>query len=229
VARPGSAARTEETARRVRDAQRDRWTKGFADDLDYFGHTSPFARDASVRFRAAGVRDVVELGAGQGRDTLFLATEGLSLTALDWSPTGLGQIEAKAAAAGLSDRVRTQVADVREPLPLTDSSFDACYAHLLFNMALTTEELERLSTEVRRVLRPRGLLMYSARNTSDPHAREGIDRGGGMFEAGHGYIVHFFSRALVTRLAKGWQLVEVRDYTEYDLPIRYFGVTHRKQ
>jgi len=38
--------------------------------------------------------------------------------------------------------------DIRNPLPLDDASFDACYSHMLYSMALGTPELERLSQEV---------------------------------------------------------------------------------
>jgi hypothetical protein len=46
--------------------------------------------------------------------------------------------------------------DMREPLPLSDDSIDASYSHMLFCMALTNGELERLALELRRVLRSGG-------------------------------------------------------------------------
>jgi SAM-dependent methyltransferase len=218
----------DETERAARDAQQEHWTKTFATDADAFGHTSDFARDTLVRFEVEGVRDLLELGAGQGRDTIVFAQAGLRVTALDYAPGALAQLEARARALGVADLVATRVADVRRPLPVRDAAFDACYAHLLFNMALTTGELEALVAEVRRVLRPGGVLSYSVRSTSDKHYRVGIDHGDDMWEAGNGYIVHFFGRKLVDRLAKGFELVSVREYQEFALPIHVFGVTMRK-
>ena len=58
--------------------------------------------------------------------------------------------------------------DVRQPLPLPDEAADAVYSHMLFNMALTTAELEFLAREVRRVLRPGGWHIYTVRHTGDP-------------------------------------------------------------
>ncbi len=69
-------------------------------------------------------------------------------------------------------------------------------------MALTTAQLEALTAEVARVLRPGGLLVYTARHTGDPDAGAGTEHGDGMYESG-GFIVHFFDRALVERLARG--------------------------
>jgi hypothetical protein len=59
-------------------------------------------------------------------------------------------------------------------------------------MALTTTELEFLSAEVRRVLKPSGLNIYTLRHTNDPDYRTGIHRGEDMYEVG-GFIVHFLA------------------------------------
>lgn len=218
----------DEQERVARDAQQHQWARTFATDPDAFGRTSDFARDTLARFEAAGVQDVLELGAGQGRDTLLFAQAALRITALDYAPEGLRRLEARARTLGVADLITTEVADVRRRLPLADEAFDACYAHLLFNMALTTQELEALAAEVRRVLRPAGLVAYSVRTTRDKHYGVGVDHGDDMWEAGNGYIVHFFSRELVSRLASGFELMDVREYQEFTLPIHVFGVTMRK-
>ncbi len=67
---------------------------------------------------------------------------------------------------------------------MPDGSVDAVYSHMLFNMALTTTELETLSADVRRVLRSGGLHVYTARRTGDAHCGAGTAHGDGMFESG---------------------------------------------
>ena len=120
------------------------------------------------------------------------------------------------------------VHDCRDPLPYADESFDACYSHMLYCMALTTPRLETLSTEVRRVLRPGGLQVYTVRSTADPDHGAGVARGDDMFEM-NGFVVHFFSRELVERLAEGFELLEVAEFEEGELPRRLFRVTQRKR
>lgn len=44
---------------------------------------------------------VLDLGSGQGRDALFIASSGHSVTAVDISPTGVAQMLAQAKARGL--------------------------------------------------------------------------------------------------------------------------------
>lgn len=95
-------------------------------------------------------------------------------------------------------------------------------------MALTTSELEFLSDEVRRVLKPGGLNIYTVRHTGDPHYGTGIHRGEGMYEV-DGFIVHFFSKEKVQHLAKGYEIVGVDEFEEGGLPRKLFRVTLRKK
>jgi len=95
-------------------------------------------------------------------------------------------------------------------------------------MALTTAELEALSKEVLRVLRPGGLNVYTVRHTGDSHYGAGISRGEDLYEVG-GFIVHFFSRQKVEQLAKGYELVGIEKFEEGPLPRKLFRVTLRKK
>lgn len=54
----------------------------------------------------------LDLGCGEGGDSLWLAQRGWSVTGLDLSPTAVARAEAAAAAAGVADRVRGVVADL---------------------------------------------------------------------------------------------------------------------
>ncbi|MEU8652711.1 methyltransferase domain-containing protein [Streptomyces sp. NPDC048737] len=129
--------------------------------------SEPAVHAAEV-FRAAGAVDVLELGAGHGRDALCFAHEGFTVRATDFSPTGLDRLRDAARAQSIEERVTTAVHDVREPLPLPDASVDAVFAHMLLCMALSTGELHALVAEVRRVLRPGGVFVYTVRHTGTP-------------------------------------------------------------
>ena len=55
---------------------------------------------------------VLDVGCGQGRDTLFIARLGHDVTAIDSSPSGIRDIEIDAANEGL--HINTQVIDIRD-------------------------------------------------------------------------------------------------------------------
>jgi SAM-dependent methyltransferase len=170
---------------------------------------------------------LLELGAGQGRDTFFFATHGFDVTAVDYSQTAIDALAAKAQAFGLGESVKATRHDVRTPLPFDRDTFDACYSHMLYCMALTTTELERFSEDVLRVLKPGGLSVYTARHTGDAHYGKGIHRGEDLYEVG-GFIVHFFTREKVERLATGYDVVAIDEFEEGGLPRKLFRVTLRK-
>ncbi|MFF2077252.1 class I SAM-dependent methyltransferase [Kitasatospora sp. NPDC058162] len=207
------------------EAQRAHWQRTYGSHPGMYGEQpSAPARYAARAFAAAGAREVLELGAGHGRDALHFARTGFSVLATDFSPTGLDQLRTAATERGLAARVRTTVHDVRDPLPLPDASVDAVFAHMLLCMALTTPELEAVVAEVRRVLRPGGTFVYTVRHTGDAHYGAGTGHGDDIWEHG-GFAVHFFPRELVDRLAEGWHLTEVHPFEEGDLPRRLWRIT----
>lgn len=207
--------------------QRAHWQAAYAANPGMYGEEpSDPARHAAAAFATAGVRDVLELGAGHGRDALYFAREGFTVTAADFSAEGLTQLTASAREQGVADRITALVHDVRSPLPLPDGSVGGVFAHMLLNMALSTEELRSLVAGVRRVLRPGGVFVYAVRHTGDAHYGTGVDHGDGIFEQS-GFAVHFFDRALVDDLATGWELDEVEPFEEGALPRRLWRVTQR--
>ena len=211
------------------NAQRQHWEKTFTEKPEMFGLApSDPARKAVEIFKKEGKRKILELGCGQGRDTLFFAQNGFKVYALDYSQTGLETINQKGQELGLSKLIKTKVHDVRNPLSFDDEFFDAAFSHMLYCMALTTAELQFLSEEVRRVLKPGGLHIYTVRHTGDAHYRTGIHRGEDMYEVG-GFIVHFFSKEKVELLAKGYEIISVDEFEEGRLPRKLFRVILKKE
>nr|WP_024127240.1 class I SAM-dependent methyltransferase [Streptomyces sp. F8]AHE39976.1 6-O-methylguanine DNA methyltransferase [Streptomyces sp. F8] len=209
-------------------AQRRHWQHTYTAHPGMYGEQpSTAAIHAAAVFRRAGASDVLELGAGHGRDALFFAREGFAVHATDFSPTGLEQLRTAARRRQVAERVTCTVHDVREPLPLPDASVDAVFAHMLLCMALSTPQIHAALGEIRRVLRPGGNLVYTVRHTGDAHYNSGTAHGDGIFEHG-GFAVHFFDRALVEQCADGWRLDEVHAFEEGDLPRRLWRITQSR-
>lgn len=211
------------------DAQREHWESTFANKPSMFGGAPSDAAVAAVEvFKRGGVRKLLELGTGQGRDTIFFAQDDFEVTALEYSSKGIEAIAKKAETLGLARSITLIQHDVRLPLPFDDETFDGCYSHMLFCMAITIPQLEILSQEIRRVLKPGGVNIYTVRHTGDLHYGTGMHRGEDIYEIEGGFIVHFFSRQKVEQLAEGYKIVSIDDFEEGGLPKKLFRVTLRK-
>jgi SAM-dependent methyltransferase len=210
------------------DTQQEHWQRTYGAHPGMYGQepSAPAVHAAEI-FHVCGAKDVLELGAGHGRDALHFAREGFTVQATDFSATGLEQLKNAAQSLGLAEHVTTAVHDVREPLPLPDASTDAVYAHMLLCMALSTQEIHALVRDVRRVLRPGGVFIYTVRHTGDAHYGTGIPHGDDIYEHGR-FAVHFFPRHLVDSLADGWTLNEVHAFEEGELPRRLWRVAQTR-
>jgi len=69
----------------ILDAQKEHWEDTFARKPDMFGSVpSEAAIAAGAAFKREGAKKILELGSGQGRDTLFFARSGFQVHALDY-------------------------------------------------------------------------------------------------------------------------------------------------
>lgn len=199
--------------------QQTHWEETYGKRPDFFGvEPSEFGRRAAATFAQHGLRTILELGCGQGRDTFLLLQRGCEVAALDYSEAGLQQLAQRAKVLGLENRLALRVNDARQGLPFSDESFDGCFSHMFFTMELTETELGRIFDEVRRVLKPNGLTIYSVRNDHDPHFGKGTHVAEDMWQNPMGIVVHFFSAEKVRRFAKGYELLWVNEFDDPSPP-----------
>jgi ubiquinone/menaquinone biosynthesis C-methylase UbiE len=203
----------------MEDDQQKRWNDTYAANKDFFGdRPSEFGLRAADWMKVAGAKDILELGCGQGRDTLLFLKRGFAVTALDYSSNCLEQVRKAAEGASLQTNLNTMQNDLRQGLPFPDASFDAVYSHMLFTMRLTESELEAAFKEVLRVLRPGGLNIYSVRNVHDPHYQKGKHMGEDMWQNPLGFVVHFFSEEKIRRMAFGAEVVLINEFEDTSPP-----------
>ncbi len=208
--------------------QKEHWSEVYAGTPSFFGEgPSECARRALDLFRREGVETTLELGFGQGRDTLWFAEQGLRVAALDYSEQAVSELTAEAERKDCGDWIAARLHDVRRRLPYPDGSFDACYSHMLLCMELTEAEISFALREIHRVLKPGGLVLYSARSDHDKHFGAGTHLGEDLYDVG-GFVVHFFSDEKIRRLARGYEILAVDRVEEGTLPRDLYLVTLRR-
>ena len=214
--------------KKILDKQAQQWENTFITRPETFGVTpSAAAIKAAETFNKESITNILELGAGQGRDALFFAQEGFHIQVLDYSQTGIDNIIKKAKTLGVDKLITGKIHDVRDPFPFTDEKFGGCFSHMLYCMALTTKELQFLSDEILRVLKNGGVNIYTVRHTGDGDYKNGIHRGEDLYE-NDGFIVHFFSKEKVKQLSNGFDIVNIENFEEGKFPRKLFRVTLKK-
>ena len=210
------------------DQQSQHWEKSFSNKPEMFGLEPSYpAKKALELFKKNKFTNIIELGAGLGRDSIFFANNEIHVTALDNSFTGIKSINEKMKKKNLSKYISSQVFDIRQKLPFEDNSIDACYSHMLYCMALTSTDLENLNNEILRILKPNGLNIYTVRNTKDGDYKKGTHRGEDLYE-NDGFIVHFFSKSKIENFLGGFKNIRIENFDEGSFPRKLFFVHNIK-
>jgi SAM-dependent methyltransferase len=157
--------------------------------------------------RGQNVTRVLEIGCGSGSDTKVLVNEGFDVTATDFSTSALQLVREQ-----LPD-VPLLLHDVRDPFSFRDGSFDMVLASLSLHYFddLTTR---RIAREMKRLLRPRGLLLYRLNSTSDPTYGDGQwDLLEKDFFLQNGIRRRYFSLDSCRSTFQGWEEIVLEEKT----------------
>ena len=106
---------------------------------------------------------VLDVGCGQGRDALFIARLGHSVTGVDLSPNGIEQLVAEGAREGLA--IKGVVADLTDYVP--DRAYDIVLIDRTLHML---EEAKRLAALGRllKAVKPGGWLLIADEKSNIP-------------------------------------------------------------
>tara|TARA_B100001123_G_C15138667_1_gene958550 strand:+ start:40 stop:705 length:666 start_codon:yes stop_codon:yes gene_type:complete len=209
--------------------QSQHWENSFSNKPEMFGsEPSVAAQESLILFKKKNIKNIVELGAGLGRDTIFFAKNSIHVQALDYSPSAIKKINEKAKKDSLSNFISTKKFDIRKKLPFDDNSVEACFSHMLYCMALSNIDLINLNNEVCRILKPDGINVYTVRHIDDGDYKNGIHIGEDLYE-NDGFIIHFFSKEKVNELSKGFEVLDINSFEEGKFPRKLFRVTLKKR
>ena len=211
------------------DQQSQHWEESFSSKPEMFGLEPSVAAKKSIKlFKEKNIKNIVELGAGLGRDTIFFAENSIKVEALDYSLNAIKIIKQKIEKNNLFNFVTTKIFDIRKKLPFSDNSIDGFFSHMLYCMALSVKDIENLNNEIFRVLKPNGINIYTVRHNGDGDYKNGIHIGEDLYE-NDGFIVHFFSEKKIKNLSKRFNIIEIEKFEEGSFPRKLFRVVLEKK
>jgi cyclopropane fatty-acyl-phospholipid synthase-like methyltransferase len=131
----------------------ERWQTRFATPGYLFG-TEPNAFLRAQAHRLKGGQTALALADGEGRNGVWLASQGLDVLSLDFSP--LAQEKARKLAAERGVALRVEQADLTT-WAWPQNAFDVIAA--IFIQAIGPPQRDRLFADITRALKPGGLLL----------------------------------------------------------------------
>jgi ubiquinone/menaquinone biosynthesis C-methylase UbiE len=115
---------------------------------------------------------VLDAGTGNGRNALYLAKRGCSVTALDFSDLVLEKTLRGAKEAGLSDKISVVKHSLPARTPFRADSFDLVLDAYLSSHFLRSDIWEHFWTEMDRVTKPGGRLLSIAFSMEDEYYKQ---------------------------------------------------------
>ena len=150
------------------------WEKEYSEGTPHWAedmNPSEFAQNFVEEVQRLNLKTVLEIGCGNGRDSIFFAQSGLTPTAIDVSPSAIELAETNIKKAGVN--VETKVANA-ENLPFSNNEFDSVFSLSV----LHSTDLKKSLSEIYRVLREKGyafIYIYGDVQFSNNEKRDIID------------------------------------------------------
>ena len=183
----------------------DQWAAVY----DHDANPLPALEEPHVREAAGDVRglEVLDLGCGTGRHTVWMAAAEAKVTAVDFSEGMLAKARAKPG----SEAVRFVVHDLHAPLPFPNASFDLVVSGLVLEHL---RSLAGIFDEAHRVLRADGRAVMSAMHPAmflrGSQARFTDPASGQVVQPGS--MKHLLSDFVMAAVRAGFHLENMAEY-----------------
>jgi ubiquinone/menaquinone biosynthesis C-methylase UbiE len=150
------------------------WEKEWDKIYKQFGEIQseilPSVRIAVEIFKKYNCKNIMDLGCGTGRHTIYLAQNNFNVLATDISETGLENTKIKANDIGLNN-IKYLQHDMRK-IPLEDNYFDGVLCIWTTGHGKLID-VEKSVEEIYRILKPNGVVIIDYVSTEDGHYGKG--------------------------------------------------------
>lgn len=189
------------------------WNSAYL-NLNYFGSgPTKLAYKAADYIIEKNTKNILELGAGQGRDSLYFTKIGCNVTAVDYAENAIKSI--REIASYYNENIKPFVYDITKELPFKDNSFDCVYSNLVFQF-LNKQQLDEAIKEIHRILKPEGLFIASVKNYKDKYYSIGKKLDENSTES-KGIIRYFLNENETKELIKHFELLEFYEDSHINL------------
>jgi len=173
----------------------------------------PFVAEALSFFKECGVRTILDLGCGMGRNSIYLAKEGFHVIGIDTSASALKYAKTWSKTKALNNNVVLRASMTR--LPFVSQTFHAVISVSVIHHA-RIRDIKKTIEEICTVLKENGLFLANLLSTKDYRYRQGEKLEDGTFRILEDFgekqfeeIHHFFSQREIRTLLTSFKNVSL--------------------
>jgi len=193
------------------------WDDKYREKGRIWGDRHTEAAEISARlFGERGVKTILEVACGYGRDLAYLAKMGFECTGLDVSGEGIRMAKEYLGNLGLD--IPLIKGDLSHP-SVVGKTFDAVFICNLFHL-LDAEGRRQLVSATRRVLQPGGVVTGMTLSVSDPQEYgKGELVGEHAFRAPDGRVMYFFTEETAAEIfpKSDFSLIDIREIPYHEI------------
>ena len=159
-----------------------------------------FAVRAYKLIKRKKLKTLLDLGCGDGRDSIYFFNKGLKVRAVDFSFSGIKKLKLQ------NPKVNYILSDIKK-IKFKTNSFDIIYAHLSLHY-FDDETTSKIFDNLYRILKKNGLLFVKCKSIDDKLFGKGKKIGENIYEKGH--IRHFFSKEYMKEKLKKFKIIKIQ-------------------
>lgn len=167
----------------------NQWENIFREEGEVFTELQEDMPKVVELLKKEGVRDVLDLGCGAGRHSVYLAEQGFNVSGIDASPSGIEITKRRLDAEKLSADLK--IGDIYERLPYPDNSFQAIVSTQVLHHN-RIEKIRELIKEMKRILGPNGIIFVTVAEMHDSEEEEIAPNTFVPLSGGEKGLIHYY-------------------------------------
>ena len=181
-------------------------------DPFYYGLKPSKELEKFLNERHPPTGEALDLGSGEGRNSLLLARYGYHVHAIDVSSQGIEKLEKYAHSQSL-DNIDYEVADVRT-VELTTNCYDAIVAVTILDH-ITEGEGKKVAASLIDALKPGGFVFIETFTVHDPAANAARKENETISETAS-FVQHYFDEGELADWFSTLETLKYEDFMKYD-------------
>ena len=163
--------------------------------------TLDYAKNAYRHLQSQPRCMLLDIGCGDGRDSMYFSEQGVNVTAIDFSEEAIGKLQTR------FPDINALVKDILH-MDFPDTSFDAIYAHLSLHY-FDDPTTDAVLCNIRRMMKHNGLFFIRCKSIHDPLYGKGREINEDMFLFHH--TRHFFSAEYMREKLRDFEILSLEE------------------